>query len=238
MTLSPHRIIALDLARTGALAAMVVFHTTYDLALFGHLARDTVFTGIWPYWARGTAGSFLFLAGVSLWLAHGQGIRWPAFGKRLALVAGGAALVSVGTYYGIGTGWIRFGILHSIALSSVIGLAALRLPPLATLGIAVVVFFAPDLLRSEAFNAPWLVWLGLATQVPPMADFEPILPWLAPLLAGVALAKAGEGWLHGLRGKFTGLAWLAWPGRHSLIIYLVHQPILFGVIWAVTKGLG
>ncbi len=238
MTPPSGRIIAVDLARTGALLAMVVFHATYDLALFGHLPADTVFTGIWPYWARGTAGSFLFLAGVSLWLGHGHGIRWGSFGKRLGVLVAAATAVSVGTFYGLGAGWIRFGILHSIALCSVIGLGFLRVPGLVTLGVAVAVFMAPSYLRDVAFNGPGWIWLGLGTERPPMADYEPVLPWLAPFLGGLGLAKLYGGRWDAWRGRMAGLAWLAWPGQHSLVIYLAHQPLLIGLIWAGSRVFG
>ena len=71
------RIVALDLARALALVAMAVFHFTFDLELFGLVQPGTTMLPGWRWLAYLTAGSFLFLAGVSLWLAHGQGIRWP-----------------------------------------------------------------------------------------------------------------------------------------------------------------
>ena len=73
----PARIPALDIARSLALVAMVVFHFTFDLELFGYLRPGTTtMPGPWRALAVVTAVSFLFLAGVSLWLAHGRGIRW------------------------------------------------------------------------------------------------------------------------------------------------------------------
>ena len=235
---TPHRIAALDLARTLALAAMVVFHFTFDLMLFGHVAPGTVFNGFWPYFARGIASSFLFLAGVSLWLAHGNGIRWSAFLRRFAVVAGAAALVSVATYYGMGAQFIRWGILHAIAAGSVIGLAFLAAPVALTLGVAVLAFAAPHLIRSEVFDTPWLLWVGLSRDVPQMMDYEPLLPWLCPVLLGIVAARvAGRAglWVRLRRWRpARPLAALCWPGRHSLAIYLIHQPVLFSSVWAYT----
>jgi uncharacterized membrane protein len=227
------RILLLDLARTVAVIGMVVFHFTFDLQLFGYIPDGTTFQPFWHYFARLVAGSFLFLAGVSLWLSHGRGIRWPAFWRRFALVAGGAMLVSVSSIWTTPNGVILFGILHSIAVCSVIGLLALRPHGVITLLVAGFVFALPWRVRNPAFDAIWLVPLGLAETRPPMADYVPIFPWLAPFLVGLALAKLADG--AGLLPRLAAwpepsrlLTWITFPGRHSLIIYLAHQPILIG----------
>lgn len=239
MTAAPPRILHVDIARTVALAGMALFHFVYDLELFGYLAPGTTaMPGPWAYFARLVAGSFLFLAGVSLVLGHGRGIRWPSFLRRLALLSAAAALISVATFLALPEAWIFFGILHAIAAFSVIGLAFLRAPALLTAAVAVGVFLAPDTLRAPAFDAPGLLWLGLSTFQPRSIDFEPLFPWLAPFLMGMAAARFADtaGLWHRLRAA-PPRRWataLAWPGRHSLILYLLHQPVLVGAIWAVT----
>lgn len=218
---------------------MVLFHFVFDLELFGYLAPGTSTTGAWRALAVGTAGSFLLLAGIGLWLAHGAGIRWPAFWRRFAIIAAAAALVSAGTYMAFPDAFVFFGILHSIALCSLLGLAALRLPVLAIAVLAVVVFYAPDFARSSAFDAPWFWWSGLQTLPLRTVDYEPVFPWFAPFLAGLAAAKLAT--QNGILARFSTttpsraarLAGL--PGRYSLVIYLIHQPILIGLVWGVTQ---
>ncbi|PJF09696.1 DUF1624 domain-containing protein [Pseudorhodobacter sp. MZDSW-24AT] len=239
--MTAHRIHAIDLARSVALLAMAGYHFTFDLMLFGHLPPGFVFQGPWPLIARGIASSFLFLAGVSLWLAHARGIRWPAFWMRFAMVAGAALLVTTATYFGMGASFIRWGILHAIAAGSLIGLAFLRAPILLTLAVAALVFAAPHLARFELFNAPHWLWLGLSTEIPPMMDYEPLLPWLCPVLLGIVFARlmarsGGWDWLRLWQpGRLARAA--LWPGRHSLAIYLVHQPVLFGGLYLFTRYL-
>ncbi len=235
---APQRIVALDHARSLALLCMAVFHFAFDLMLFGHAAPGLVFQGFWPWFARGIASSFLLLAGVSLWLAHERQIRWRPFAKRFGIVAGAAVLVTLATYYTMGAQYIRWGILHMIAAGSLIGLAFLRLPLLVVLATAAAAFAAPHYLRSPLFDDPAFIWLGLSTQTPVTMDYEPILPWICPVLLGIAgarmMSRAGV-WARLARwqpGRF-GHA-LAWPGRHSLAIYLIHQPVLFGAVWAYT----
>lgn len=238
--MAARRIGVLDEARGLALIAMASFHFTYDLQMFGFVPRGTVAT--WPFWiyARLIAGSFIFMAGFGLWLAHGRGVRWGPFGRRLAKIAAGAALVTVATYFADRSSYVFFGILHSIALSSVIGLAFLRAPAVVTGLAGCLAVAAPHFLRTGAFDAPLLGWLGLTTYGIRSVDFEPTFPWIAPLLFGIAAAKcaAGRGALDPAR--YTGphgpvSAALAWAGRHSLAIYLVHQPVLFGLVWAAAR---
>lgn len=236
------RILAVDLARSLALLGMVIFHFVRNLEMFGHIPAGTTLGGGWPVFARLVAGSFVLLAGVSLVLAHGQGIRWHAFLRRLAQIAAAAALVTLATWVAMPDAFIFYGILHSIAVSSVIGLVFLRRHPAVTLAAAAAVFVLPQVFRSPLFDPPWLVWTGLAERTPRTLDFEPLFPWLAPFLLGVALARIAEhaGLWDRLRGPEPGrLARLAaWPGRHSLAVYLAHQPILLGLLWiASTVGL-
>lgn len=223
------RIPALDLARTAAIIGMVVFHFTFDQELFGYVPRGTTTTGFFWYLARTVAGSFLFMVGIGLWLAHGAGIRWAAFWRRWGIVAAAALLVSVVSQYAIPQSPIYFGILHSIALNSIVALPFLRLPALVTLASAAVVFVIPRVAADPAFNSMVLLWTGLATERPPMADYLPLFPWLAPVLAGLASAKLADaaGLLARLRhapGRWERV--LSWPSHHSLAIYLIHQPVL------------
>lgn len=232
------RLIPLDLARTLAILCMVAFHFTFDLALFGFIDRDTMSQPFWYYFARVIAGSFLFLSGVSLWLAHGQGIRWPAFWTRLAKLVAAAFLVTLASLWLVPGGPIWFGILHSIAAASLIGLIALRLPWPVTLILAAIIFAAAWGPRFPALDPIWLVWTGLAETRPMMGDYVPLIPWAAPALAGIAVAKALRMDLWPGTPPTPLLRALSFPGRHSLVIYLIHQPILFGLfnawIWATT----
>lgn len=229
------RLHVIDLARSLALAGMVVFHIGFDLQMFGHLEPGTMTSGLWFWWARAVAGSFLFLAGAGLWLAHGGGLRWQAFLRRLAMIAAAALAVSIGIRLALGDWLVRFGILHCIAASSLLGLAFLRRPAVLTLAVAALAIAAPHLWRDVVFNHPALVWVGLHTEVPPMVDYEPLLPWLGAFLLGLATARLADG-----AGGLTWLArvrvplWATWPGRHSLLIYLVHQPVLFAIILGYT----
>ena len=183
------RFAALDAARGVALAAMVVFHFAFDLDSLGLAALDVGGDPRWRWFARLIAGSFLALSGMSLVIAHANGMRWEAYLRRLAILAGAALIVTLATWLWMPREFIFFGILHSIAVASVIGLAFLRLPWPLTMIAALLVLLAPDFIASPAFDAPLLRWLGLSTITPATLDFEPVFPWLSPFLAGMALAR-------------------------------------------------
>lgn len=237
-----NRLIVIDIARSFALLCMVVFHFTWDLGMFGLIPPQTAFTGFFWYFARFTAGSFIFLAGLGLWLSHGAGIRWPAFWRRLAKIVAAAALVSIATRLAFPEAWIFYGILHSIAVSSLIGILLLRLPAAILLALTVFVLVLPWAWSHPAFGG-WLIWSGLSGQTPITADYEPLFPWFAPFLAGMATGRIFT-WL-GLwpwlsRRETPFLRALAWPGKHSLAIYLIHQPLLIGaltsVLWLISRA--
>lgn len=234
------RIVGLDIARSVALLAMASYHFCYDLEAFGYLPPGTMVSGWGAIFARAIAASFLFLVGIGLYLAHGRGIRWRPFWHRFAQIGSAAALITLATWYVLGPRLIFFGILHSIALSSLIGLAFLRVPALPTLIIAVGVWFAPGYLylAHGTFNMPWLIWSGLTTLPVYAVDFVPTLPWLAPVLAGIGCAKlaARAGLWDRPRSAPTPIQrWLSLPGQHSLIVYLIHQPILIGILWTLRQ---
>ncbi|WP_150285922.1 DUF1624 domain-containing protein [Rhabdaerophilum calidifontis] len=239
-THATRRMAALDIARGMAIVAMIVYHTAWNLSFLGLSAVDIRDSTLWTGFARAIAASFLALTGIGLVLAHRRGFDAPAFGRRLARIAGGALLVTAGTYLVFPGSFVFFGILHAIAVFSLLALPALRLPVAIVIALALAIFALPWLWRSEAFSSPWLVWLGLGTREPVTNDFVPLFPWFGMVLAGIAFARlAGLGDIPAATAapvSRPGKA-LAWAGRRSLAIYLLHQPILFGALWLLALAI-
>ena len=232
------RLPIVDAARGVALLAMFVYHMGWNLAYFGYLGDAVVTDPLWRGFAMAIAGSFLFLVGVSLVLATREGIRWRSFLIRLAVIVAAAGLITLVTYFLFPTSFIYFGILHSIAVSSVLGLLFLRAPLWLIALTAVAVFAAPFFLSHPYFNAFHWRWLGLMTYFPQTNDYEPILPWFSATLAGILTARLvlQRGWEHQF-ARWRGRSWpgrvLRFGGRNSLAVYLIHQPIFFGAVWLV-----
>jgi uncharacterized membrane protein len=230
------RLPGIDILRGVALLAMASYHFTWDLRLFDLIATDPLASPALVWYARVIAASFLMLAGVSLVLAHGRGLRRAAFLRRLATVVAAAVTVTLATWLAFPDGFIFFGILHHIALASVLALPLLRLPVVAPLMAAAVCFSLPSLLTHGAFDAPWLLWLGLSRHIPATNDYVPVFPWFGWVLIGVALGRLAMSPSPArtllAKGPGTGLGRsLGWLGRHSLGFYLVHQPVLLGLVW-------
>ncbi|SFB08096.1 Uncharacterized membrane protein [Poseidonocella pacifica] len=221
----------MDLARALALLGMVLFHTVYDLALFGLIDPLTPRLAHWRLLSIITAGSFLLISGISLTLSHGSGIRWGPFWRRFCKISAAALAITVATWLYAPGQFVYFGILHAIAASSLLALLFLRAPIWTTLSAALVVLTAPQL-WGAVHTQTWLMWLGFHTAPRAAMDYEPMLPWAGWCLLGVALAR-----MHPLSKTPPAPGWTRpalWAGRHSLIIYLIHQPVLLGLIglWA------
>ncbi|HVL71968.1 MAG TPA: heparan-alpha-glucosaminide N-acetyltransferase [Beijerinckiaceae bacterium] len=241
--LSQGRFDGVDAARGAALVAMAVYHLGWDLSFLGLVVTDVIAHPVWRALGRATAASFLFLVGVGLVLGHGRGLRTRAFLRRLAIVAGAAALVTVATRFAFPNDWVYFGILHCIAVASVVALPFVRAPVPVTLAAAALAFAAPRALASPAFDGRALAWTGLAAEPTPTVDYVPLLPWLAAVLVGVAAARLALPRL-GLSGF---AAWqargpvsrpLVWAGRRSLAVYLIHQPVLLAILYPLALALG
>lgn len=233
------RLEPIDLARGTALIAMAIYHFAWDLEFFGYAPPGMTAQGGWKIFARCIASSFLFLVGVSLFLAHARGLRWRPFLRRLAMVVAAAAAISLATFVAVPGGFIFFGILHQIALASLLGLAFLRVPAPVTLAVAATVIAAPFFLRSEIFDHPLLWWVGLSSVNPHSNDYVPLFPWFAAVLAGIAAARIAQA--SGLFERMAGWTFGRWSrpvqaaGRHSLAVYLLHQPVLIGAIWLFAQ---
>ncbi|MBF9234632.1 DUF1624 domain-containing protein [Microvirga alba] len=234
---------AIDVARGLAICAMITYHFSWDLSFLNLIGTNIVQIPAWRWFARIIAGSFLFLAGVGLVLAHAQGLRRKPFLRRLAKVGGAALLITLVTFFAFPESYIFFGILHCIAVSSVLALPFLRLHPALTLAVSVFCLAAPSILTSPVLDQPWLDWLGLGSSAPVTNDYVPIFPWFGLVLLGVALAKAllprrETMALARWRGGSTLSRSLIWAGRKSLPIYLLHQIVLLALLYGVLQITG
>jgi uncharacterized membrane protein len=159
------------------------------------------------------------------------------------MVAASALCVSIGSYLFQPNAFIFFGILHMIAAAWVMGILALRLPVFGIAALALIIAIVPYIWRSDVFLHPALIWLGLHVTPVVALDYVPVFPWLSPFLFGMACAKwaSGRVWWHRFSMMAPDRRWarpLAWPGRYSLLIYLLHQPVLISAFmaWVFLSG--
>lgn len=223
------RIAALDIARGLALLLMATYHFSWDLRTERLVSWPVANGPLWRAYAMAIAASFLFISGVSLRLAHPDRVDLGAFGVRLLRLTAAAAAVSIATYLMFPDAWVFFGILHMMAVGSLIALPLRRLPGPLLLALAALAVALPALWSSPSLDGLPLAVTGLSTSVPTSNDFVPIFPWIAPMLVG--LAAAGPIAETARRGPATGRIgrFLALLGRWSLAFYLVHQLLLYGL---------
>jgi uncharacterized membrane protein len=234
------RLAIVDIARGVALMAMFVYHFAYDLSNFRLIETDIVAEPGWRIFARGIAGTFLTIVGFSLVLATRKGLDRAAYLKRLAMVAGAAALVTLGTWFAMPGDLIFFGILHHVAVAGVLALPFLRLPVVAVAFAAAIAFALPSFVTHPVLDQPWAAWIGFSQAPIRTADFVPVFPWFGCVLSGVVLARlilprlAGTA-LARWRPENKATRIVAWGGRHSLLVYLVHQPLFIGALMLATQ---
>ncbi|MFM2065898.1 MAG: hypothetical protein RLZZ584_807 [Pseudomonadota bacterium] len=220
---------------------MTVFHFSFDLGHYGLWRGENFYQD--PFWTlqrTAIVTLFLFCAGAGQGLAHAQGLGRAHFGRRWWRIAACALLVSAGSWWMFPGSWISFGVLHGMAvmLLMVRLLQGARLSLPALLALAVAALLLPLLWRHAWFDSRWTNWIGLVTHKPRTEDFVPLLPWLGPMLFGVVAGRsvaAMPGRLHGLLARRlpATLRPLAWLGRWPLSYYMLHQPVMIGLILAV-----
>jgi uncharacterized membrane protein len=233
------RVDAVDCARGLAIIGMVAYHLTWDLADFHLVSPDLPFTPGMRLLSHAVASAFLALVGVSLALAHRKGFNRRAFWRRLMIVAGAAALVTGVTFIVFPGMGVWFGILHCIAVASLIAAPFVTAPAWASLAVGLAAIAAPSVIHSALFDPPWLLWIGLGEALPNTVDWYPLLPWAGVVFLGLSLGKAKGviAWLTSpdrWRAASGAARAACFAGRHSLPIYLVHQPILIGLLTALT----
>ncbi len=217
---------------------MVIYHFSWDLDDFGIATFGIYDNPIWIGFRSLILILFLGLVGLGLVLAARGGLDkkryWRRYLRRLALIVVSAAAVTLGSLYLLPDSPIYFGVLQFIAVASVLALPALRWRWYVLAGAAAAVW-AVSFLPHATFDVPWLQWVGLMTFEPVASDYVPLLPWMAAVLAGMALGRLWQG-----SDSTVGRNVAAWrannplarglvaAGRRSLVIYLLHQPILIG----------
>ncbi|MBU1306240.1 MAG: DUF1624 domain-containing protein [Alphaproteobacteria bacterium] len=235
------RFAVLDIARGVAIIAMIAYHLCWDLSFFRFIAPDVGYDREWVMIARSILAVFLFLVGIGLVLGHGRGIRWPSFWRRTLFVVSGALAITLGTWLVFPDSFVYFGVLHAIALFSLLALPLIFVPiwlaALVAAGVIALPFFFSDAL----FNQKLFSWIGFWQVPPPTNDLVPLFPWFGAVLLGVIaarllLASPLAQRLAAIQptGRLPRL--LATLGRWSLLVYLLHQPILLAII-APAAGL-
>ena len=226
----------LDVLRGIAILGMIVFHFTFDLSYFGVISADTIYKPGWVLFQQIIAGTFIFIAGVGFDLCHGQRIKWRYIKKRVLILGLLSALISIVTYFIFGPFLIKFGILHCILALSlisilIVGLSTSRLIVI-TISLATVYFYLdPPVAIPGSFD-----FIIRTIHPHHSVDYRPIFPWIIVFLIGMIFSRLiwrskKPIFFSNKTKSIKSLKPLIFIGKNSLIIYIIHQPILFSIMY-------
>lgn len=229
----------IDALRGLAIAMMFSFHISFDLNHFGFITTDFYHNPFWLNYRILIVSTFLTIMGMSLYIAHHNGLRRNRYLNRLGWLIACSILISIGTYYIFGQRFIYFGIIHFIAIASILALPFIRLYwTNLILGAAIIII--SNYVSFYAMDPRYLNWIGLMHGKPFTEDYAPIFPWFGVVLIGIFVARLvyTEQRIRLFSQWHSRLAvfrLLRFAGRHSLLIYMLHQPIFFGSIDLIRR---
>lgn len=213
----------LDYIRGVAIILMIIFHASYDLNVFGFVEIDFFKDKLWYVFPRVIVTLFMFAVGCGLTLAHKEEIKWNSFWKRFLKLAVCAVGITISTYFMFPEGWVYFGTLHSIALCSFMALPFLKYPRVSL--VVGLILIIPHLILGHSI--PWILLSHKSM------DYIPPFPWLGVVLLGIFATHQGY-----LKIEFKDnflLKGLEFLGIHSLVVYMLHQPLLYALVWLLYK---
>lgn len=216
----------IDIYRGFAVFLMIIFHFTYDLAIFKYVAL-TFKKHQDPFWwflPRIIVFLFMLSMGMSLYLVHYPQVKWKPFGKRLLKLLFFAIIISVTTYYLFPKRWIYFGTLHSIAVCSILAIPLLRANKYFNLVLGLGLF-SHAIITGKSIPFWMLPHASM--------DYIPPFPWLGAVAIGIFLVKHELHTFDIPQNFITRI--LKYLGKYSLRIYLLHQPILYGLVYLFNR---
>ena len=223
------RVEILDLWRSVCVWMMLLYHAAYDLTLFRVLPEAFVTHPAAKVYCYLGAGGFILLSGVCVRFSRDP-IR-----RGVLVFCAGLGVTAVTTVAGYP---VAFGVLSLLGCCMLLYGAARRwieprLGPVfaaVCLGLFALTWVLTAAIKVDIF---FLHPLGMHGADFYSADYFPLFPWTFLFLTGTALGKA----LDARRGapllqrRFAPA--LTFCGRHSLFLYLVHQPVIYGIFWLI-----
>ena len=235
----------IDTLRGIAIIMMVIYHILFDLNFLNiysinlHLLSFRLF--LYPI---GT--TFLLLVGISLTLSYSKQkkqltekalfYRFIMRGMKIFTLG---LLITVSTWFLIGDGFIVFGVLHLIGVSIILSYPFINEKTLSFI-IGITIIPLGIFLRFVVFEFNYLLWLGFIPRDFYTLDYFPLFPWFGVVLLGIGI---GNHFYKNHKRQFNitnhsdqwAIKNLSYLGRHSLIIYVLHQPIILFILIMITR---
>jgi len=222
------RIELFDALRGASILLMLVHHAAIDLVGLGVLPAWLVVNPVVSTLQFIFASVFILLCGFSSEFSRHnfrRGVLLLVFAYALTL---GSGVLPIGV--------VRFGILHLLGYSILVFAAFRpffeRFSAKFWFALFAVCYVAYHVVNAGYWQNPKGLWmLGIVAPGFSSADYFPLLPWFPLFLVGTKLGIAAKmekfpAWVYAFKSKF-----FAFVGRHTLVIYLAHQPIFYGIFY-------
>lgn len=216
-----NRIWEIDFLRVIAIVLMVLFHFIYDLSEFTNIDIHYYHT---PWRQIGTlaAVTFIFVSGISSGLSVGSG-------KRGIKVFCFGMIVTISTYIALPDLYIRFGILHFLGISMILSELLRKLNNWVLVFLAIIIAYNP--FKNIVVSHPLLLPLGIKYPGFMSADYYPLVPYLSVFILGILAYKIYYYKKRSLLPFTLEHKYITYISKNSLIIYLLHQPIIIALLF-------
>ena len=224
------RIWELDFFRGVCIAGVVIVHVIFDLRFF---AGMTIETPLFFDWIQHYGGLlFVILSGICVTLGH-HSVR-----RGLIVFGCGMAITAV-TYLVTDTAnMVWFGILHLLGICMLIYPLIRKLPNAVLLPAGFLIIVLGYWFETLTVSVKWLFPLGLLDPSFGSGDFFPLFPCLGFFMIGIFLGRTVYQKQESLFPKVNTsnpfIRAFSFLGRHSLWVYLIHQPVVYGLILLFT----
>lgn len=229
-----------DFLRGVAVVLMIIFHFLYDLNYFDIFKID-LYSGPILIYLYSIGSTFLLLVGLSLSLSYTRNEKLLSKKEiQLKYIKRGLKIFTLGLFITIVSwlylkeGFIIFGVLHCIGISIILAIPFLKYHYI-NLSIGIILIILGIILKNYTFDFDYLVFLGFMPNQFYTVDYFPLLPWFGVVLVGIFIGNClyvNDKRQFRLKNldKFKPVRFFGFLGRHSLIIYFIHQPVLLALL--------
>ncbi|MEW6748283.1 MAG: heparan-alpha-glucosaminide N-acetyltransferase [Candidatus Micrarchaeota archaeon] len=227
------RVALVDGMRGMAILMMVAYHVVFDIDYLGLADIDLQWLPILLF-QRATGSLFILVAGISMTLSESRDNGYTHHAKRAGFLGLVALAITIATWVYPHEGFITFGIMHFLAAATMIAPFFFRFGKL-NVALALLAILLGLALNSMRTESHLLFPLGLPYPEYSALDYYPLLPWFGIILLGIC---AGQALFVDKKLDARIPRWLSFLGRNSLVVYLIHQPVLIGIMIAAKMALG